>query len=86
MFRRCTLLALARFTDSPVVSIQPDPPPWPVESGVRLYNPPQLFCLLIGDLPGFSDECRLRNRRSSIDLLWETLAMKLSRVRPAYST
>jgi len=59
----------------------PRPPPWPVESGVRLFNPPQLFCLLIGDLPGFSDECRLRNRRPSIDLLWETLAMKLSRVR-----
>src|SRR6185437_4496199 len=48
---------------------------------VPLCDPPQLSCLLVGDLPGFPDECRLRDRRPSIDLLWEILAIKLSRVR-----
>ena len=48
---------------------------------ITLHDPPQLSCLLVGDLPGFPDERRLRNRRPSIDLLGEMLAMKLSRVR-----
>ena len=51
--------------------------PWPGP----LHDPPQLSCLLVGDLPGFPDERRLRDRRPSIDLLWEMLAMKLWRVR-----
>ena len=48
---------------------------------VPLRDPPQLSCLLVGDLPGFPDECRLRDRRPSIDLLWEVLGMKLWGVR-----
>jgi hypothetical protein len=48
---------------------------------IALRDPPQLSCLLVGELPGFPDERRLRDRRPSIDLLWEMLAMKLSRVR-----
>src|SRR6188508_3852550 len=47
---------------------------------IALRDPPQLSCLLIGDLPGFPDERRLRDRRSSINLFWEMLPMKLSRV------
>jgi hypothetical protein len=48
---------------------------------ITLRDPPQLSCLLVGELPGFPDERRLRDRRPSIDLLWEVLALKLSRVR-----
>src|SRR5262249_58891983 len=55
--------------------------PPPRLGGIVLRNPPQLSCLLVGELPGFPDERRLRDRRPSIDLLWEMLAMELSRGR-----
>ena len=46
-----------------------------------LNNPPQLARLGIGELPGFSDERRLRDRRPSIDLVRQVSAMKLWAVR-----
>jgi hypothetical protein len=48
---------------------------------MTLHDPPQLARLVGGELPGFPDERRLRDRRPSIDVLWKVLALKLSGVR-----
>jgi len=48
---------------------------------MTLDDPPQLARLVGGELPGFPDERRLRDRRPSIDVLWKVLALKLSGVR-----
>jgi hypothetical protein len=50
-------------------------------SGLILDDPAELSRLVVGELPRFPDECRLRDRRPSIDLLWEVLGMKLWGVR-----
>ena len=45
-------------------------------SGVS-YDPAQLFRLRAGELPGLPHKCGLRDRRPSIHLHWDMLAMKL---------
>src|SRR5450755_1519401 len=44
---------------------------------LKLFDPAELPRLVVGELPGFTDEFRLGYRRPSIDLLREILAIKL---------